>query len=157
MADTQIPVDEMLKRIARFKDLMPTDYGQMKGGENVPRKMQGFTVIGHVTKATPPIAADHGFTLAFNKVQPGAGAPLHSHKIVEVFVPLSGKWKFFWGENGEGEAELDPWDTISFPAGIMEGFRNIGTEEGLLLVVLGGPEVGEVSFQKREKNEAATA
>src|SRR2546427_12426283 len=56
MADTQISPDEMLKRIARFKDLMPMDYGQMKGGENVSRKMQGFTVIGHVTKAAPPIA-----------------------------------------------------------------------------------------------------
>lgn len=157
MADTQISPDEMLKRIARFKDLMPMDYGQMKGGESVSRKMQGFTVIGHVTKAAPPIAGDHGFTVAFNKVQAGAGAPLHSHAVVEVFVPLSGKWKFFWGENGEGEAELEAWDTISFPAGIMEGFRNIGTEEGLLLVVLGGPEVGEIKFQKREKTAEATA
>lgn len=157
MADTPISADEMVKRIARFKDLMPMDYGTMKGGENVPRSMQGFTVIGHVTKAAPPISGDHNFTVAFNKVQPGAGAPLHSHKIVEVFVPLSGKWKFFWGENGEGEAELEPWDTISFPAGTMEGFRNIGTEEGVLLVVLGGREVGEITFKKREKAAEASA
>lgn len=152
MASLQISNEDMMKRIAFFKDLMPFSYASMKGGENVPpRSMEGFTIIGHVTQSAPAIAADHGFTLAFNKVQPGKGAPLHSHKVVEVFVPLSGRWKFYWGENGEGEAELGPWDTISFPAGLMEGFRNIGTEEGLLLIVLGGPEVGEVTFQKREK------
>lgn len=155
MADTQLSADAMLNRIARFKDLMPMDYGQMNGGENIPRKMQGFTVIGRVAKAAPAISGEHGFTVAFNKVQPGAGAPLHSHTIVEVFVPLSSKWKFFWGENGEGEAELEPWDTISFPAGIMEGFRNIGDEEGTLLVVLGGPDVGEIKFRKREKSAEA--
>jgi mannose-6-phosphate isomerase-like protein (cupin superfamily) len=157
MAESQISREEMLKRIARFKDLMPMDYGQMQEGENVPRKMQGFGVIGHVTKAAPPIGGDHGFTVAFNRVQPGAGAPLHSHKVVEVFVPLSGQWKFYWGGSGEGEADLEPWDTISFPAGLMEGFRNVGMEEGVLLVILGGPEVGEVTFQKAEKDAEANA
>ncbi|HKV56381.1 MAG TPA: cupin domain-containing protein [Candidatus Binataceae bacterium] len=155
MASLQISNQEMFKRIARFAELMPTDYKQMKGGENVPRSMQGFSVIGHVTKSAPAITAEHGFTVAFNKVQPGKGAPLHSHPIVEVFVPLSGRWKFFWGEDGTGEAELAPWDTISFPAGLMEGFRNIGDEEGILLVILGGPEVGEVTFRRNE--EAASA
>jgi len=152
MASLRISNEEMMKRIAFFKDLMPFSYASMKGGENVPpRSMEGFTIIGHVTDATPAIPADHGFTLAFNKVQPGKGAPLHSHTVDEVFVPLSGKWKFFWSGKSDGEVELGPWDTISFPAGLMEGFRNIGTEEGLLLIVLGGPEVGEVTFQKREK------
>jgi len=151
MSTAQISPGDMLNRIARFKDLMPTDYRQMKGGENVSRKMQGYAVIGHVTKSAAAIEGDHGFTVAFNRVQPGAGAPLHSHNVVEVFVPLSGQWKFYWGENGEGEADLEPWDTISFPAGLMEGFRNVGTDEGVLLVVLGGPEVGEVVFQKGDK------
>ena len=153
----KVSPEEMMKRIARFSDLMPADYRKMGNGDYVPRGMQGFTVIGHVTKAEPPIPAEHGFTVAFNKVQAASGAPLHSHKVVEVFIPLSGKWKFNWGEDGNGEAELGPWDTISFPAGIMEGFRNIGSEEGLLLVILGGPEVGEVTFLKSEKGAAASA
>jgi mannose-6-phosphate isomerase-like protein (cupin superfamily) len=151
----EISNEEMLKRIARFAQLMPMDYKQMPGGDAVPRSMQGFSVIGHVTKAAPAIPGDHGFTVAFNKVQPGKGAPLHSHSVVEVFVPLSGRWKFFWGEDGTGEAELGPWDTISFPAGLMEGFRNIGDEEGTLLVVLGGPDVGEITFRKNEEQPTA--
>lgn len=147
--------EEMRKRIARFNELMPMDYKQMAGGEMVPRSMQGFSVIGHVTNAAPAIPGDHGFTVAFNRVQPGKGAPLHSHTVVEVFVPLSGRWKFYWGEDGKGEAELGPWDTISFPAGLMEGFRNISAEEGTLLVILGGPDVGEIIFRKNEEQPAA--
>ena len=151
----QIAKEEMLKRIARFKELVPMDYQQRPGNDAGPRWMQGFSVIGHVTKAAPPISGDHGFTVAFNRVAPGKGAPLHSHKVVEVFVPLSGRWKFFWGEDGQGEAELGPWDTISFPAGLMEGFHNIGDEEGTLLVILGGPEVGEITFRKNEEQPVA--
>src|SRR6516162_9332963 len=147
--------EEMLKRIARFNELMPMDYRQVPGGDAVPRSMQGFSVIGHVTKAAPAIPGDHGFTVAFNKVQAGKGAPLHSHTVVEVFVPLSGRWKFFWGEDGTGEAELGPWDTISFPAGLMEGFKNIGTEEATLLVVLGAPEVGEVTYSNKGAEASA--
>jgi uncharacterized cupin superfamily protein len=150
MASTQISHEEMLKRIARFADLVPMDYQQMPGGDKLPRSMQGFSVIGHVTKTAPAIAGDHGFTVAFNRVQPGKGAPLHSHSVVEVFVPLSGRWKFFWGEDGKDETQLGPWDTISFPAGLMEGFRNIGDEEGTLLVILGGPDVGEITFRKND-------
>jgi quercetin dioxygenase-like cupin family protein len=146
--------EEMLKRIARFTELMPMDYRQMRGGEEAARGITGFSVIGQVTKQAPAIGGNHGFTLAMQKVQPGKGAGLHSHSVVEVFVPLSGKWKFFWGEDGKGEAELGPWDTISFPAGIMEGFRNIGDEEGALLVVLGGPDIGEITFSKANQPSA---
>lgn len=149
MASLQISNEEMMKRIAFFKNVAPVDYSSMNARPEDTRGMRSKVVIGRITKAAPPVAGAHDFTVAFNTVQPGAGAPLHSHKMVEVFVPLSGKWKFYWGEDGTGEAELGPWDTISFPAGIMEGFKNIGTEEGTLLVILGAPEVGEVTYSKK--------
>jgi mannose-6-phosphate isomerase-like protein (cupin superfamily) len=158
MERVEISNEEMLKRIARFAELMPMDYSQMKGAaDSAPRSMRGFSVIGHVTKTAPAIAAEHGFTLAFNQVQPGKGSPLHSHSVVEVFVPLSGKWKFFWGEDGKGEIELGPWDTISFPAGLMEGFRNISDQEGTLLVILGGPDVGEITYRRNEEQASTSA
>jgi quercetin dioxygenase-like cupin family protein len=145
MASVQVSKEEMLKRIARFKELKPIDYSTMGSGY-VPDGMEAFSIIGQITKDIPAIAAQHGFTLGLTKVDPGKGAPLHSHKTVEVFVPLSGQWTFCWGDKGENEANLGPWDTISFPPGLMEGFRNVGNEPGYLLVVLGGPEVGEITF-----------
>ena len=155
MASLKISNEEMMKRIAFFKDVMPVDYSSMNVSRELTRGMRGKVVIGRLNKAAPPVSGAHDFTLAFNTVQPGAGAPLHSHKMVEVFVPLNGKWKFFWGEDGTGEAELGPWDTISFPAGLMEGFKNIGTEEATLLVVLGAPEVGEVTYSNKGAEASA--
>jgi len=134
MASLRISNEEMMKRIAFFKDVMPVDYSSMNVSPELTRGMRGKVVTSRW----------HSI-----RCSRGAGAPLHSHKMVEVFVPLNGKWKFFWGEDGTGEAELGPWDTISFPAGLMEGFKNIGTEEGTLLVVLGAPEVGEVTYLKK--------
>lgn len=150
MASVQISKDEMLKRIARFTELKPIDYSTMGSGY-VPEGMEAFSIVGQVTKDLPAITADHGFTLAITKVAPGKGAPLHSHKTVEVFVPLSGQWVFYWGDNAENEVTLGPWDTISFPAGLLEGFRNVGNEEGYLLAILGAPEVGEVTYGPRVK------
>jgi hypothetical protein len=77
--------------------------------------------------------------------------------MVEVFIPINGQWKFFWGEDSEEGVDLGPLDAISFPAGLMEGFRNIGDEEGTLLVILGAPDIGEVTYYKNETAADATA
>jgi quercetin dioxygenase-like cupin family protein len=146
MAKVQVSREEMLKRIARFEELKPIDYASFIKGY-VPDGTQGHALIGRAGTTVPPIEGDHGFYMAINKVDPGKGAPLHSHPKPEVFVVLSGKCAFFWGDdNGENEVVLGPWDTISFPAGVQEGFRNIGDEEVHLLVVLSGSEVGKVTF-----------
>jgi quercetin dioxygenase-like cupin family protein len=145
---TQISQEESTTRIARFGDLKPIDYASFIKNYK-PDGTQGYALIGRAGRTEPAIAGEHGFTMAVNKVSPGKGAPLHSHPKPEVFVVLSGTCSFFWGQKGENEVTLGPWDTISFPAGTMEGFRNVGSEEATLLVVLSGSEIGEVTFEKR--------
>ena len=134
-------------RIARYQDLQPIDYSSFIKNYK-PDGTQGYALIGRAGRTTPAIAGEHGFTMAVNKVSPGKGAPLHSHPKPEVFVVLSGSCAFFWGDKGENEVTLKQWDTISFPTGTQEGFRNVGNEEAVLLVVLSGSEIGEVSFSK---------
>ena len=140
-------------RIARYQDLQPIDYASFIKNYK-PDGAQGYALIGRAGKTTPAIAGEHGFTMAVNKVSPGKGAPLHSHPKPEVFVVLSGSCAFFWGDKGENEVTLKQWDTISFPAGTQEGFRNVGEEEAVLLVVLSGSEIGEVSFSKASAQAA---
>ena len=145
MASVQISKEEMLKRVARFKELKPIDYKAMGMGD-VPEGVQGFSIIGQVAKGIEPsVTGDHGFITACVKASPGKGASLHSHKTVEVFVPLSGKWAFFW-EGGKEEVILEPWDTISFPPGVMHGFRNLASEEASLLAMVGGSSGIEVEY-----------
>jgi len=142
--------EAMDKRIARYQDLKPIDYASFIKNYK-PDGTQGYALIGRAGRTEPAIAGEHGFTMAVNKVSPGKGAPLHSHPKPEVFVVLSGRCKFFWGENGEHEVTLGQWDTISFPAGTQEGFQNVGDEEAVLLVVLSGGEIGEVTFSSQRK------
>ncbi len=155
MASAQISREEMLKRIAHFKDLKPLDYKAL-GMEYVPEGREGFSIIGQVAKTiAPTIPGEHGFTLVLDKVSPGNGAPAHSHTTVEVFVPLSGQWVFSWGAQGHEEGTiLGPWDTISFPVGVLHGYRNIGEEDAYFLAILGGAGVGEVTFATQGSEKA---
>ena len=150
---TQTSREEMANRIVRFQDLQPIDYASFIKNYK-PDGTQGYALIGRAGKTVPPIQGEHGFTMAVNKISPGKGAPLHSHPKPEVFVVLSGQCAFFWGDKGENEVTLGQWDTISFPAHTKEGFRNVGEEEAVLLVVLSGSEIGEVMFDKASAQAA---
>ncbi len=87
--------------------------------------------------------------------EPGQGVPLHMHaKTIETFMALTGRWKFQWGDQGEQEVILEPFDTFAVPAQVSRRFENVGTEKAYLLVLISGgthdmndliyaPEVGQ--------------
>ena len=87
-------------------------------------------------------------------VPPGNGNSLHDHKTVEVFIPLTSRWRIVWGERGESAVELEPYDVISIPPGVHRHYTNIGNVEGLLLTVLGGRDSGKVTWAKKVLDEA---
>ena len=71
--------------------------------------------------------------------EPGQGVPLHMHaKTIETFMALTGKWKLQWGDKGEYEVTLDPFDTFAVPAAVSRRFENVGTEKAYLLVLISG-------------------
>jgi hypothetical protein len=55
----------------------------------------------------------------------------------------------YWGDEGEQEIVLEPWDTISVPPGVMRGFRNAGQQDGYLMAVLGGTDAGRVVWSPK--------
>ena len=157
MATVQIPKEEMLARVARFKDLRPSTKPFVDS--LIPgHERQNFRVIGRgVTEdpgAMPAIAAPHDFSVGLNVAAPGKRAALHSHPTVEVFMPLSGRWSITWGDEGESEVVLEPWDTISVPPGVMRGFQNVGDDEATLLAIVGGADAGKVTWPARILEQA---
>jgi mannose-6-phosphate isomerase-like protein (cupin superfamily) len=86
---------------------------------------------------------------------PGQGVPLHMHaKTIETFMVLTGRWKFQWGDRGEDEVTLEPFDTFAVPAAVSRRFENVSSETAYLLVLISGgthdmddllyaPQVGE--------------
>lgn len=57
-----------------------------------------------------------------------------------MFFPLNRETIVNWGENGEHKVELNQWDRISVPSGLMRGFRNANEHTLLVYSVVGGTD-----------------
>lgn len=149
--------DDMAKRIARFDELKASPQAfvdtRLPGHER-----DIYNVIGAGVSEDPalkPAIVDaQDFNLTYVGAEPGNGAALHDHPTVEVFVPMTGTWTFFWGDEGEESVTLGPSDVISMPPGVMRGFRNDGEETAHLMAILGGSNAGKVTWSKKVLEEA---
>jgi len=141
--------EQMLSRVAFWKDLkssrMPLVDAVLPQYER-----EIFNVIGRgVTEdATMEIAIPDAkdFHISIVRAGPGQGSALHTHQTLEVFVPLTGRWSIQWGDEGEHELEIGPWDVISIPTEIFRGFRNESEADAVMLAVLGGDDPGHVTW-----------
>lgn len=146
----QISVEEMERtRVARFNRLTPTKQGfvdtVIPGYERLIYNVIGRGVTEDST-LNPAITDARDFNMTLIKKVPGNRVGLHDHPTVEVFMPLTGRWGVYWGDEGQHEVMLEQWDVISVPPGVMRGFRNAGTEESVLLAILGGSDAGHVTW-----------
>lgn len=157
MAKRIVPMEEMLDRTAKFSELKPSKMAFLD--TRIPgHERDIYNVIGEgVTEdpsLTPAITAVQDFNVTYVGAHPGKGAALHSHTTVEVFISMSGRWSVFWGDDGENEVILEPWDVVSVPTEVMRGFRNVGDEHGYLMAILGGTDAGRVAWAQRVLDQA---
>ena len=158
MANRQISKDEMRSRTARIAALRPSKQAFID--TRIPEHERDiFNVIGPgVTEdadLAPAIADAQDFNITYVGADPGKGAAVHSHPTVEVFIAMSGRWAVYWGDEGENEIELDPWDVASVPVGVMRGFRNIGDSHAHLMAIIGGSDSGKVDWAETVLARAA--
>jgi len=151
MSNNPTLVDQMRARTARFDELRPS--AEAFVDTRIPEHERDiYNVIGRgVTEDSslaPAITAVEGFNVTYIGADAGKGAALHSHQTVEVFVALTGRWVVYWGEDGDGETELNTLDMISVPVGVIRGFRNVGDEHAYLMAILGGDDAGRVDWAK---------
>jgi quercetin dioxygenase-like cupin family protein len=165
MKTIQISVDEMQKRIARFRSLKPLPIQN----PSIPEKARDviysrklLSVIGLEQNAPTPINAEApirgaaGMTVTLAVCPPGQGPGLHSHReTYETFTVMKGRFEVSWNDDGSGRAVLDLYDTVSFPPGVCRAFRNIGDEEGILQVIITGGvhDMTDIAFSERAKQE----
>jgi len=140
----------MRKRIARFKDLKPQS-GYYAANEGVPREayemMTAETLYLLMAPASqggpmaqkPAIEGNKGLSMIVAKCPPGDRPLLHAHfKTSETFMCLTGRFRIRWGDHGEHEIFLDPFDTIAVPPAICRDFTNVSDHDALLLVIIQG-------------------
>jgi mannose-6-phosphate isomerase-like protein (cupin superfamily) len=134
-------------QVARWADLKPSSKAFLDSHLAAYQK-DNFRVIGSgVTEdpgSRPVITGRHGFSVGFARMEPGKGAALHSHRTLEVFIPLNGRMTVTHGAQGEHRIELQPWDTVSVPVGEMRGFSNPNEFPLVMLAIIedgsNGPE-----------------
>jgi len=118
-----------------------------------------YSVIGpgvsEDAKQNVKIAEAHGFNIGGVNAAPMNGSGLHSHTTAEVFLVYQGRWRFYWGVDGkDGEVFLNKGDVASFPTNMFRGFQNVGTDRGLLFVVLGENDPGVITWTPKTLSSA---
>ena len=154
MKTIDISPEEMTHNIARFDDLLAN---KAKTGNKIPPEARERmtaratkTVIADPTASdTPwgaggkggPISGPKNFAVVIAECESHNGPALHVHQnSTETFTCIKGRFRIEWGDNAEHGIELNLFDTISVPPGVMRRFENISDETGLLYVILQGNE-----------------
>jgi mannose-6-phosphate isomerase-like protein (cupin superfamily) len=148
------PRDEMLKRVARFKNLKGSDGGLPDSKlPECRRKLyavigfqppaQGNSPVGADASTMPAISIAEGFNLGYCRAKPGKGPLMHNHDTNETFIALTGRWRCEWNEGDALQhVDLGPYDVISFPVGVARRFLNVTHDEPgkehLLMFIIGG-------------------
>ena len=156
MPPDEITDPRLKQRVARFKDLA---FGEVAGLDTLfPEHARKIAhVIGSAAcedpALRPSIPEAEDFHVVIIRAEQGKGASLHSHPTVEVFMPLSGEWTIYWGDEGEHEIRLGLHDTISVPAGVMRGFTCLSDGEHLLLAI-NGENSGPIEWPAKTLEDA---
>src|SRR5436190_7943861 len=144
---TEVRADPMAGRIARWEEIRARGVPVMFIDSVLPGHFRmNYPVIGDTASENadyrPVVTEPHRFQIGMFEAPPGNGPAWHTHTYVELFVPLTGKWRFCYGLNGDnpddllGEVILEPWDLITFPPGLWRRFENVSESNAVGFAVL---------------------
>lgn len=133
--------------VVRYGELKPCRSAFIDAHTPGSDQKENFTIIGAGVAESPDqhvhIKATPGFNIGAAGQPPKCVNSLHFHNTAEVFFVLSGKWRFFWGVNGDaGEVILQEGDIFNIPTRVFRGFENVGTDYGMIMAILGGDDSG---------------
>ena len=137
-------------KLAKFSDLVPSKLPFVEGKLEGHKNRKNYLIVGpgvaEDINQSIKISTPHSFNLGAVSAMPRNGSGLHSHTTAEVFIIFSGKWRFYWGNEGKDEIILSAGDIISMPTNMFRGFENSGDQEGTMFVVLGGNDPGTITW-----------
>ena len=147
-------------KLAKFSDLVPSKLPFVEGKLEGHKNRKNYSIVGpgvaEDISQSVKISSPHSFNLGAVSAMPRNGSGLHSHTTAEVFIIFSGKWRFYWGNEGKDETILGAGDIISMPTNMFRGFENAGDQEGTMFVVLGGDDPGIITWLPSVLEKAKT-
>jgi uncharacterized RmlC-like cupin family protein len=142
--------EDMETRIARFSAVKPqssyykTDQGIPHEAYEMVTAKTLYTLMAPSKKAgpmsaTPAILSQDKLSVIIAECPPGDKPMLHAHfYTTEHFFCLKGRFRIRWGDEGEHETVLEPFDMIAVPKAVCRDFTNITDETAYLLVLITG-------------------
>jgi uncharacterized RmlC-like cupin family protein len=165
LSTVKISPGEMLKQVARFKNLKPQSsyYKKDKGipdeaystvtAKTLYTLMAPSTAAGPMS-ATPAVISKDKLAVIIAECPPGDKPMLHAHFFTtEHFFCLNGRFKIRWGDEGEHELILEPFDMIAVPPGVCRDFINVSDQTAHLLVMItgeGDEDYNDIAFAPSE-------
>lgn len=145
----QVSPAEMEERVARWdkREVIPI---QKILPPELNRETIADQVFGIVTSnsgddpqnffdTAPIVSGVKGLAVSMVTCPANQGPGNHVHQFTyENFMPMTGKWRIFWGDDSEHHVDLDQWDMVSVPPGTMRKFRNLSSERSTMLVIAYG-------------------
>ena len=145
----QISDEEMQTRVSRWdkREVIPI---QKMLPPELNRELIADQVFGVVTSNsendpqnffdTAPIQSGvGGVAVSIVSCPSHQGPGNHVHQFTyENFMPLSGRWRIYWGDSSEHHVDLDQWDMVSVPPGAMRRFENLSDERAHMFVMAYG-------------------
>ena len=169
MTTTTPPVEQMEKRVVRWKTIRPKQ-SRFEADSGIPPEAVASIAAKSLylymgppglsgSNQSPGIVGLDGLVVNIARCPAGQGPELHAHaRTVETFMTLRGSFEITWGDRGENVVQLDELDMISVPPRVMRRFRNRGKEEALLLVLIQGDNgdlSADVQYQPQLGKELA--
>lgn len=146
---------EMLARTAFFRQLRPQSELH-DSASGIPAEVYSsitartlYTLMAPSAKAgpmsaRPAIIADDNLSVIIAACPPGDKPVLHAHfHTTEHFLCLTGRFRIRWGDEGEQELFLDPFDMVAVPRGVCRDFTNVTDQMAHLLVLITGKKKGD--------------
>jgi oxalate decarboxylase/phosphoglucose isomerase-like protein (cupin superfamily) len=160
------------KNLARFKSLRPrqSNYEADKGIPVEAYEMLAAKRIFQLmapegaggANAYPAVKGDSGLSVSICECPPGNGPALHAHQMTtETFLCLDGTFEIILGEDRDSETPrlvLNKYDMIRVPPNVFRAFRNVGSEQGYLLVMIqgDGTSLNDVAFSPEVRHAVAS-
>jgi quercetin dioxygenase-like cupin family protein len=145
------------RNVQKFADLKPLGVGPP---DRVLERFQRdrFSVIGRPDERPD---GDQGanlttpFNIGYIRCEPGKGHCSHSHPGVEIFIPLSGRWRI--EITGVGEIIADAWDAVSMPGDTFHSATNISDEPAWMMSVNDGTQTARYAIAPEVREEILRA